>query len=130
MPRTPTMPPTMCTPTTSSESSYPNLYLRPTAQAQTTPAATPISSAPRGESEPQLGVIATSPATMPEAAPSEVACPSRNRSTSNQPRVPDAPAHRVVTNTTAAAWPAPSAEPALKPNQPNQSSPAPSITRV
>ena len=32
--------------------------------------------------------------------------------------------------TTAAVWLAPSAEPALKPNQPNQSSPAPSITRV
>ena len=32
--------------------------------------------------------------------------------------------------TTAAVWLAPSAEPALKPNQPNHSSPAPSMTRV
>ena len=32
--------------------------------------------------------------------------------------------------TTAAVWLAPSAEPALKPNQPNHSSPAPSITSV
>ena len=36
----------------------------------------------------------------------------------------------MFTKTTAAAWSAPRAEPALKPNQPNHSRPAPSITRV
>ena len=89
-----------------------------------------MTSAPTGETEPQDGVIATSPETRPEAAPSEVAWPSRNRSTSSQPRVPVAPASRVAAKTTAARWSAARAEPALKPNHPNHSSPAPSITRV
>ena len=81
-------------------------------------------------SDPPLGVIATSPATMPEAAPSVVAWPSRNRSRVSQPIAPAAAAQVVVTKTTAAAWLAPRAEPALKPYQPNHSRPAPSITRV
>ena len=34
-----------------------------------------MASAPSGETEAQAGVIATRPATMPEAAPSEVALP-------------------------------------------------------
>ena len=89
-----------------------------------------MTSAPSGVRDPPLGVIATSPATIPEAAPRVVACPSRNRSRASQPIDPAAAAQLVVTNTTAAAWLAPSAEPALKPYQPNQSRPAPSITRV
>ena len=76
----PTRPPTRCTPTTSSESSYPQRYFSPTASAQMTPAARPITSAPSGVTDPPLGVIATRPATMPEAAPRVVACPSRTRS--------------------------------------------------
>jgi hypothetical protein len=39
-------------------------------------------------------------------------------------------ATKVLTQTTDAELPAVSAEPALKPNQPNHSRPAPSITRV
>ena len=81
MPIVPTRPPTRCTPTTSSESSYPKRYFRPTASAQTTPATTPDHQrAERGHRRRTHGVIATSPATTPEAAPSEVACPSRSRS--------------------------------------------------
>ena len=37
------------------------------------PATAPRAMAPTGESEPAAGVIATRPATMPEAAPREVA---------------------------------------------------------
>ena len=122
------MPPTRWTPTTSRESSYPKRYFRPTAQLEIAPATAPMMSAPTGESEPQDGVIATSPATSPEAAPNEVRCPSRKRSTRSQPMMPVVPASRVVAKTIPAAWSAPSADPALKPNQPNQSSPAPSMT--
>ena len=86
--------------------------------------------APIGDSDPQDGVIATSPDTRPDAAPSVVAWPSRKRSSSSQPSEPAAPASSVVVKTTAAVWLAPSAEPALKPNQPNHSRPAPSMTRV
>jgi hypothetical protein len=95
-------------------------------------------------------VIATSPATTPEAAPSEVARPSRTRSTSSQPSIAAAAAAVVFTQTRpvspaklVANWTellanpsAPPAtpgvaagtkEPTLKPYQPNHSSPAPSI---
>ena len=68
---------------------------------------------------------------MPEAAPSEVAWPSRSRSRSSQPSGRGAGGdHAWSTQTTAAASLAPSAEPALKPNQPNHSRPAPSMTSV
>ena len=130
MPSVPTRPPTRWTPTTSSESSYPKRYLRPTASAQTTPATAPITIEPIGDREPHDGVIATSPETRPDAAPRVVAWPSRSRSSASQPSEPAAPASSVVVNTTAAVWLAPSADPALKPNQPNQSRPAPSMTSV
>src|SRR5690349_7098618 len=98
------------------------------ASAQMTPARTPRMRAPTGFTELQAGVMATRPATMPEAAPSEVACPSRSFSVISQPRQAAAVAATVFTQTTAAVLLAPIAEPALKPNQPNQSRPAPSIT--
>src|SRR3954469_12678722 len=85
--------------------------------------------APSGFTDPQAGVIATSPATAPEAAPSVVALESRSRSTTSQPATAAAPATWVLKNATAAEPLAASADPALKPNQPNQSSPAPSTTR-
>lgn len=68
----PQSPPTRWTPTTSSESSYPSRYFRPTARAQSAPATAPTTIAPIGETEEHAGVMATSPATTPEAAPSEV----------------------------------------------------------
>ena len=58
--------------------------------------------APTGETEEQDGVIATRPATMPDAAPSEVAWPSRIRSVSSQPRQAAPVATMVLTQTTAA----------------------------
>lgn len=69
------MPPTRWTPTTSSESSKPNLYLRLIAAAQAAPAITPMAMAPSIDTEPQAGVMATRPATAPEAAPSVVNAP-------------------------------------------------------
>src|SRR5829696_10108610 len=124
------MPPTRWTPTTSSESSYPSLNLRLTASAQSTPAMAPTRIAPTGLTAEHAGVMATRPATTPEAAPSDVACPSRIFSVAHQASDAAAVATRVLIQATAATSPAPSADPALKPNQPNHSSPAPIITSV
>src|SRR6185295_1977734 len=76
----------------------------------------------------QDGVIATRPATMPDAAPKEVGCPSRIFSTSNHASMAVPVATVVVTNVVAAIPPELRAEPALNPYQPNHSRPAPNIT--
>ena len=85
--------------------------------------------APMTFTDEQDGVIATRPATMPDAAPSDVALPSRMRSTSSQAsiavgggdvRVDEGRRRRCRRTATA--------EPALNPNQPNHSRAAPSIT--
>src|SRR3954452_14905688 len=86
--------------------------------------------APTGETAEQDGVIATRPATTPEAAPSEVACPSRIFSVRSQPSEAAPVATIVLTQTTEAVLLAARAEPALKPNQPNHSRPAPVMTSV
>ena len=65
--------------------------------------------------------MATRPATAPEAAPSVVAWPSRIFSTTIQASAAAAVATWVLMNAAAASPLAPSAEPALKPNQPNHS---------
>ncbi len=70
----------------------------------------------------------TSPATAPEAAPSEVGFPSRICSTTSHASTAAAPAVIVDTSAVPAAAVAPSAEPALNPNHPNQSRPAPRRT--
>src|SRR5512137_642073 len=65
------MPPTPWTPNTSSASSAPRRRFRPlTPHRQTPPARRPMISAPPMPTKPQAGVIATSPATAPDAAPS------------------------------------------------------------
>jgi hypothetical protein len=74
------------------------------------------------------GVMATRPATMPDAAPRLVGCPSRSHSTTIHAS-PAAAAARNVFMNACTAWPlAASAEPALKPNQPNHRMPVPIIT--
>ena len=65
-------PPIKWTPTTSRESSKLNRYLRPTASAQKIPANSPIKTAAQGATKAQAGVIATKPATTPDATPSDV----------------------------------------------------------
>ncbi len=72
--------------------------------------------------------MATRPATAPEAKPRVVACPSRSRSTRTQPSAAVAVATWVLVKASAARPFAASADPALKPNQPNHSRPAPSMT--
>ena len=89
----------------------------------------PIASAPTTLTDEHAGVMATSPATTPEAAPREVPWPSRIRSVSSQPSIAAAVATVVVTNVVPAIPPAPTADPALNPYHPNHSSPAPSITK-
>src|SRR3954471_7498608 len=72
----PTMPPTPWTPKTSSESSAPSIFFRPlTPQRQAKPATKPITRAPSRPTLPHAGVIATKPATAPDAAPSIDALP-------------------------------------------------------
>jgi hypothetical protein len=83
---------------------------------------------PSGDTKPQAGVMATSPDTAPDAAPSVVAWPSRSLSMMIQPSSAQAVAVLVFMNAMPASWPADSAEPALNPNQPNHSRPAPSST--
>src|SRR5260370_33009713 len=128
MSRVPVRPPIICTPTTSSASSKPSLNFRPTASAQIAPPRNPTTSSPTTLTDEQDGVMATSPATIPDAAPRVVGLRSRIRSTSSQASIAVPVATVVVTNVDAAVPPELSAEPALKPYQPNHSSPAPSIT--
>jgi hypothetical protein len=107
----PTNPPTPCTATTSREPSKPHRYFRPTANAHTTPATSPIAMAPTGCTYAHPGVIPASPATAPDAAPSVVGLPSRTCSTTSQPSTAVAPAVIVFTNAVAARFVAPSADP-------------------
>src|SRR6187551_2347269 len=124
----PRMPPMQCTPNTSSESSYPSADLSfVTANRQTTPASAPMTSEPIGPTQPHAGVIATSPATAPEAAPSIVGVPRKIHSAKVQPHTAAAVARNVLMNTCEANAFASRFEPALKPNQPTHSSAAPTM---
>src|SRR3954454_19687617 len=77
------------------------------------------------ETYPAHGVMATSPATAPDTAPSVVKWPVVIRSTINQPSIAAAAARFVFMNAVAARLLAPRADPALKPNHPNHRMPAP-----
>src|SRR5438094_222341 len=89
------------------------------------PAMNPISSAGKGCTKPDAGVMATSPATQPEIAPKTLGLPLRIHSTNVQPNAAAAAPKCVATNALVARPDAASALPALKPNQPNQSRHAP-----
>src|SRR3989338_3481464 len=78
-----------------------------------------------GPTKPEAGVIATRPATAPEAAPSTVGLPRLVHSVNIQPPAAAAAAVLVAGEGLAAGALASGALPALKPNQPNQSSAAP-----
>ena len=125
------MPPTPCTPNTSSESSAPSIFFRPlTPQRQAKPATKPMTIAPSRPTLPQAGVIATRPATAPEAAPSIEALPLTSASPMHQASTAAAVAENVLMKARTALLPASSDEPALKPNQPTHSSAAPTIVSV
>src|SRR5688572_676652 len=71
-----------------------------------------------GVTKPAPGVMQTRPATAPEAAPRIVGLPERIHSAAIQARAAAAAAVLVLRNAIAASSPAPTALPALKPNQP------------
>src|SRR5580700_7422612 len=89
------------------------------------PAASPISSAAMGVTNPEAGVMATRPATDPEIAPSTLGLPLRSHSAPAQPSAAAAAPKWVATNALVARLEAASALPALNPNQPTHSRQAP-----
>src|SRR5512145_722375 len=86
----------------------------------------PITRAPSGATKPEAGVIATSPATHPDAAPRTVGFPRWIHSPKTHDRVAAAAAECVATKALVDSSPAARALPALNPNQPNQRMAAPS----
>src|ERR1700704_6608891 len=89
------------------------------------PATTPISMAGMGLTNPEAGVIATSPATAPEIAPNTLGLPFAIHSANIHPSTAAAVAICVATNALEASAPAATALPALNPNQPTHSRQAP-----
>src|SRR5487761_2487484 len=122
----PMIPPMPWTPNASSESSYPMAaFSDVAAKKQTTPATTPMITGGVGPTKPDAGVIATRPATAPEAMPSTLGLPLVAHSANIQPRAAAAVAIWVATIAMPARPSAVVAEPALKPNQPTHNSDAP-----
>jgi hypothetical protein len=78
--------------------------------------------------KPPAGVIATQPTMIAVAAPIAVIWRPRMRSSANQTMSVQAGVSRVFVNASTPEWPAENPLPPLNPNQPNQSSPAPSST--
>src|SRR5262249_17620022 len=78
-----------------------------------------------GLTKPDAGVIATSPATAPDAAPSIVGFPVFSHSATIQPKAASDAAVCVATNALVARPPALRADPALNPNQPTHNIAAP-----
>src|SRR5580692_2740865 len=85
----------------------------------------PITSAGIGPTKPAAGVIATSPATAPEIAPSALALPFLNHSAKLQLHAAAAAPKCVATNALVANPPEDKALPALNPNQPTHNKQAP-----
>src|ERR1700686_4584142 len=80
---------------------------------------------PHGYTNPEAGVTATRPATMPDARPRAVGLPRWIHSTSIQLRPAAAAAACVAANADVARPPEIRPLPPLNPNHPNQSIPAP-----
>src|ERR1700685_721620 len=89
------------------------------------PAAKPMNSAGNGLTNPEAGVIATSPATHPEMAPKTLGLRPPIHSINTHPRAAAAAAKWGATKARGARLDAARALPALKPNQPTQSRQAP-----
>ena len=85
---------------------------------------------PIGPAKPAAGVTATRPAMAPETMPSSDGLPLAPHSTRNQATAAAAVATKVLTMASAAVPFASRLEPALKPNQPTQSSEAPIMVMV
>src|SRR5512140_721668 len=97
---------------------------------QPTPATAPIAIAPPSPTKPEAGVTVASPATAPVMIPRTLARPWRHRSTTLQARAAVAAETCVAASVQPAVPLAASVLPALKPNQPTQSIPAPTTERV
>src|SRR5947209_12818246 len=91
------------------------------------PAATPIITAPLGATNPQAGVITTSPATAPEQNPSTLGLPRSAYSSMAHMNEATAVASVVLMNALAAIPSGASALPALNPYHPTQSKPVPTM---
>src|SRR5262244_4114648 len=85
----------------------------------------PMTSAGMGFTKPAAGVMATKPATEPEIPPSTLGLPLRIHSAAAHPTAAEAAAKWVATKALVARLPAPSALPALNPNQPTHNKQAP-----
>src|ERR1700692_4821610 len=96
----------------------------------TTPATMPMITAGVGPTKPDAGVIATKPATAPEAIPKTLGLPLVIHSANIQPNAAVAVAICVATIAMPARPSAATAEPALKPNQPTHRSDAPISVNV
>ena len=83
-----------------------------------------------GVTKPAPGVIVTKPATMPEQKPNTLGLPRTTHSSMPQTKPAVAAARTVVVKAFEARASEPSAEPALKPNQPTKSMPVPIMTRT
>src|SRR6266702_7562572 len=129
--KAPMMPPIQCTPNASSESSYPKaLFSEVAARKQMTPATTPMITAGVGPTKPDAGVIATNPATAPDAIPRTLGLPLTIHSANIQPIAAAAVAICVAAIAIPARPSAATADPALKPNQPTHRSDAPISVKV
>src|SRR4029079_2386801 len=95
-----------------------------------TPAAIPTRTELLGVISPQAGVMTTNPATAPEQKPSTLGLPLIVHSMTGQTKLATAVASVVVTKALAAIPLAATALPALKPYQPTQSMPVPTMHRV
>src|SRR6266850_6672127 len=94
------------------------------------PARIPMMTAPEQVTKPQAGVITTRPATAPEQKPSTLGLPRRTYSAIAQLKEAIAVAIVVVIKALAATPSAATALPALKPYQPTQSMPVPTMQRT
>ena len=90
----------------------------------------PIIIAPLTSTNPAAGVIATRPATTPEAAPKRVGFLNTVHSITNQVTAATAVATVVVRAAKPAIVLAPNADPALNPYHPNHSNAAPSAVSI
>src|ERR1700676_2145181 len=96
-----------------------------TMKKQNRPAMKPMASAAMGWTNPDAGVMATSPATAPEIAPSAVGLPLWIHSAMVQPNAAGGAAKCVLNKALVASGPELSALPALNPNHPTHSRHAP-----
>src|SRR4051794_32586663 len=87
-------------------------------------------SAPVVFTKPHAGVMTTNPATAPEQKPSTLGLPLMLHSMTGQTKLATAVAMVVVVNALAATPSAATALPALKPYQPTQSMPVPTMHKV